>query len=211
MTEFINTVDVLGDDAVVDGIISRTLLTELKDDVIVNVRQSGFQEHLTLETVELPNLTQTNQYAFANCKALMNVILPKMTAVNGNVLNGTAVSRLVLPSVTTASTNAMRNNAQLVYVDLPVCTSLDNYVFANNVKMETLILRSETVCTTSNSMFYYTNNPITKGAGYIYVPRALVDSYKSATNWSVYAAQFRALEDYTVDGTITGELDETKI
>lgn len=40
---------------------------------------------------------------------------------------------------------------------------------------------------------------------------ALVDSYKAATNWSTYATQFRALEDYTVDGTITGELDSTKI
>lgn len=49
------------------------------------------------------------------------------------------------------------------------------------------------------------------GTGYIYVPRALVDTYKAATNWSTIADQFRALEDYTVDGTITGELDESKI
>jgi hypothetical protein len=52
---------------------------------------------------------------------------------------------------------------------------------------------------------------IEKGTGYIYVPADLVDSYKAATNWSTFAAQFRALEDYTVDGTITGELDITKI
>ena len=52
---------------------------------------------------------------------------------------------------------------------------------------------------------------ISKGAGYIYVPRNLVDSYKAETNWSAYAEQIRALEDYTVDGTITGDLDETKI
>ena len=55
------------------------------------------------------------------------------------------------------------------------------------------------------------DGPIMKGEGYIYVPRALVDSYKVATNWSSWATQFRALEDYTVDGTTTGELDETKI
>lgn len=52
---------------------------------------------------------------------------------------------------------------------------------------------------------------ITKGTGYIYVPRALIEDYKIAENWSAYASQFRALEDYTVDGTVTGELDETKI
>ena len=52
---------------------------------------------------------------------------------------------------------------------------------------------------------------IANGKGYIYVPRAMVDTLKSATNWSTYATQIRALEDYTVDGTITGELDESKI
>ena len=42
----------------------------------------------------------------------------------------------------------------------------------------------------------FTNTPIKSGAGYIYVPAALVDSYKAATNWSVYADQIRAIEDY---------------
>ena len=32
--------------------------------------------------------------------------------------------------------------------------------------------------------------------GYIYVPRALVNSYKAATNWSTFASQIRAIEDY---------------
>ena len=37
---------------------------------------------------------------------------------------------------------------------------------------------------------------IASGTGYIYVPKALVDSYKSATNWTTYASQIRAIEDY---------------
>ena len=57
----------------------------------------------------------------------------------------------------------------------------------------------------------FSSTPIASGTGYIYVPRALVDSYKAASKWSTYANQFRALEDYTVDGTTTGALDETKI
>ena len=34
---------------------------------------------------------------------------------------------------------------------------------------------------------------------------------KTASIWSTYASQIRALEDYTVDGTVTGELDPSKI
>ena len=72
-------------------------------------------------------------------------------------------------------------------------------------------MRSTEICTISKSDVL-NNTPTTNNkTGYIYVPRALVDSYKSATNWSTYASQFRALEDYTVDGTIMGELDESKI
>ena len=39
-------------------------------------------------------------------------------------------------------------------------------------------------------------SPIASGTGYIYVPAALVDSYKAASNWSTYANQIRAIEDY---------------
>jgi hypothetical protein len=62
-----------------------------------------------------------------------------------------------------------------------------------------------------------TYNPNGDKDGYFYVPRALLSDddatkdYRRATNWSTYASQFRALEDYTVDGTITGALDPTKI
>ena len=37
---------------------------------------------------------------------------------------------------------------------------------------------------------------ISSGSGYIYVPAALVDSYKAAGNWQYYADQIRAIEDY---------------
>jgi hypothetical protein len=40
------------------------------------------------------------------------------------------------------------------------------------------------------------NTPIGKGTGYVYVPSALIETYKTATNWSTFAAQFRAIEDY---------------
>lgn len=56
-----------------------------------------------------------------------------------------------------------------------------------------------------------TYNPNGDKDGYIYVPRNMVNTLKSTTNWSTYADQIRALEDYTIDGTTTGDLDETKI
>ena len=40
------------------------------------------------------------------------------------------------------------------------------------------------------------NTPIAQGTGYIYVPKNLMEQYKVATNWTLYATQFRAIEDY---------------
>lgn len=46
--------------------------------------------------------------------------------------------------------------------------------------------------------------------GKILVPRATLNGYKTATYWSVYADKYEALEDYTVDGTVTGDIDFNK-
>lgn len=144
MADFINTVDVIGDDALTDSIIMKTI-TEFKDN---NVKTVG-------------------KYAFSSCTVLALVDLPNATKVDSNAFEG--------------------------------CTVL-----------QTLILRGNAVATLGGTNAF-NRTPIASGEGYIYVPAALVNSYKAATNWSTYAAQFRALEDYTVDGTITGEIDESKI
>lgn len=56
-----------------------------------------------------------------------------------------------------------------------------------------------------------TYNPNGDKDCYIYVPRDMIETLSTATNWSAYATQLRALEDYTVDGTTTGELDDIKV
>jgi hypothetical protein len=61
--------------------------------------------------------------------------------------------------------------------------------------LTTVILRVNKVCTLAN-VSAFNNTPIKNGSGYVYVPSALVDSYKAASNWSTYAAQIRAIEDY---------------
>ena len=43
------------------------------------------------------------------------------------------------------------------------------------------------------------------------VPRALLEQYKASTGWKHGGGQIRAIEDYTVDGTTTGALDESKL
>ena len=135
------------------------------------------------------NATSVGDYAFYYCGKLTSADLQACTSVGSN---------------------AFSSCTSLTSVDLPVCISVGSSAFGYCGKLTSLILRSKSLCSLSNSNAF-TSTPIASGTGYIYVPKALIDTYKTATNWVTYANQFRALEDYTVDGTTTGALDESKI
>ena len=99
----------------------------------------------------------------------------------------------------------------LAKVDVPKVTSIEaNSMYGCSALVALILRNEEAVCTLANANAL-TSTPIASGTGYIYVPAALYDSYASGTNWSTYSAQLRKLEEYTVDGTTTGDLDETKI
>lgn len=166
----------------------------------------------SLKTLNAPNLQTIGAYCFEK-SGISNLYLPKLSVIPGN--NAFAYAQLVdvhLPALTkiTASTT-FYSCQKLTKAEFDTLTQLGGaQVFYNCTVLKSLVLRSGTVCTLGNTNSF-NNTLIASGDGYVYVPRALVDSYKVATNWSTYATQFRALEDYTVDGTITGEFDETKI
>ena len=207
MAEFINTIDVLGDDAVIDSIIDRTI-TEFKDDKVINLGHSAFRECTALETVDLPNLSSMEFYAFHSCTALINVNLPLVNKAHQySFQNCTSLQSIVLPSALDINNGAFNGCASLLIVDAPVVHNIRASALANCASLLVLILRDEAAICILSGVNDLNNTPIKSGTGYIYVPRALVDSYKTATNWSTYAAQFRALEDYTVDGTVNGKFN----
>lgn len=108
---------------------------------------------------------------------------------------------LIERSITAVRSNATRighsaftNCSSLTSADFLRATEIHDVVFYNCSSLTTIILRSKTVCTLGTSVFFLT--PIEQNAGYIYVPKLLVSQYQAATNWSQYASQIRAIEDY---------------
>ena len=173
MADFTNTVDVVGDEALADSIIERTI-TEFKDNHVLTVGHGAFYYCTALTTVDLPEATKLAGSSFAECKSLASVSLPKVQTMSGY---------------------NFRNCTSLMFLDFPVLSSLGYNEFYSCTALETLILRNtEQVCKHSSDAFAFSK--IAKGGGYIYVPSALVDAYKAATNWSTYADQIRASEDY---------------
>ena len=97
--------------------------------------------------------------------------------------------------VTRIGGSAFNSCSALTTADFQTATSIGNYAFQSCSALTTLILRSGTMATLGNTRAFF-STPISSGTGYIYVPAALVDSYKAASNWSTYANQIRAIEDY---------------
>ena len=153
-----------------------------------------------IEEVSLPEMTSMSGSAFYGCSKLKSVDLPKLKSVGVYMFTNVAVEKLVLPSCIHTEDTSFRSN-QIRIIDFHQPCSIDVRGFTSN--LQALILRSENLSTFRSSGF--------PAGPYVYVPASTLESYRSSTNASAIAEQFRALEDYTVDGTIMGDLDETKI
>ena len=219
MSEFINTVDVIGDNALCDQIIQRTI-TEYKDDVLTSLSSYAFSGCTSLRTVDLPNVTSVPTDLFKGLSSLEKASLSKLTKMSESMFYGcTKLTEVILPCVTNISFYGFYNCSSLRILDFPVVTSMGyneawSYPpFAGCYKLVALILRNtNSICEMKvSSPFSNSSITSTSGNGYIYVPRVLIEDYKADSNWSKYATRIRPLEDYTVDGTTTGAFDETKI
>lgn len=165
-----------------------------------------------MESVFLPNATKIGYKALCENMVLKNVYIPQVTYIENYALYKNPVLEYIdVPKIDTSGTRIFESCGELKNANLHNVKFINNNIFNKCVKLEVLILTRTSSITTLNSTDAFINTPIASGTGYIYVPRAQIENYKTATNWVTFASQFRALEDYTVDGTIEGELDWDKV
>lgn len=137
----------------------------------------------SIERIDMPSLFETPQQWVLRCTSLVEVNIPNCVIFgNYGVYGCTNLQRLDLPSVKTINGNRH---------------------FENCKKLTVLILRSETLVELPNDSLGNTpiaasgtSTDVEYGTGHIYVPSSIIEEYKAATNWSVYADAFRAIEDY---------------
>ena len=184
-----------GDTSVEDGLITRTL-TEYTNNRVTTIGENAFRTSTARTTVSLPNVTTTDSSAFYGCTALLSAHLPALQKMGVMLFYGcTSLETIELPSLTTTSSQAMRNCSKLKKADLGSPTSLVASCFNGCSLLETLIIRTNSLCTLGNTTAI-SGTKIEAGTDYVYVPSALVATYKGATNWSGFASQIRAIEDY---------------
>lgn len=175
------------------------LLTVNAPKVTTISSYSAFSGCTKLTSVNFPLMTNLGEGAFGSCSNLKSANIPLANEIAAAFNNCTALTELNAPSVTTIGANGLRNCSSLTRLDLPSVTRIRSYAFVGCSSLDTLILRNTSgIVTLDINAFKYIEqtSKIAEGTGYVYVPSALVDGYKSATNWSDYASQIRAIEDY---------------
>lgn len=147
----------------------------------------------TLEEYESDKITKVRKYGFAEMSAMKRISLPNCTYLDTSAFQLNSSTEMNLPKVESVGSNSF-SWCKMAKIKMPVKSiATRGFYYCSNLKA-LAITQSETVCTLADGMGLK-GTPIEKGTGYIYVPDELVEQYKSAENWSTYAAQIKPLSE----------------
>ena len=201
-----------------DAFITREISGVYTNSRVTTIGRAAFQRCVQLTGVILPNVTKIDDSAFRDCSTLKEVSLPKAVDIGVYAFQSSGIEHLSLPSCVSLSGGTFGDTKSLISLTLPLVTRLNYYNtfygssikkldtssveiigdFAGASNLETLILRSTTICTLTSANGF-SDTKIAAGTGYIYVPDNLVDSYKTATNWVTFANQIKPISE--LEGT----------
>ena len=170
---------------------SCTGLTALNFPTVTSVGNDAFSHCSNVVSVNMPLLKNLGQSGMFSMNKLTTLNLPELESVEGSALRGmSALVSVNLPKVKSIVSAGMYGCKALTVIDFPLLASIGASGFAACSALATLILRNETVCTLANTNAFKSTPFAPNGSGgTVYVPAALVESYKTAANWStLYAA-----------------------
>ena len=162
-------------------------------------------------------MTAIGYYAFAGCEHITSAEFTAAKSLGGMAFGScTGLTNVDFPVAASIGANAFYGCTGLTNVDFPAVTSIGSDVFHYCTNLSVLVLRTLNQCSLEGATaFAGTQFDSGKSGGKLLVPAALVESYKTGSRWSyIYGYgtnKFLPLEEYTVDGTVTGALDWDKI
>lgn len=170
---------------------------------VEKVKSYLFQGNLNLKDVHFSAVRKIGTGAFLECLNLTEAQFPVALTVEDSAFSGcTSLETVTFTELGYIYGRSFAVCSNLKYLDMLGYVpgdSLGGFIYGEAFEasaLSTFIIRSSLgVCALMNTSAF-SHTPIANGTGYIYVPAALVEQYKAAENWSTYADQIRAIEDY---------------
>lgn len=188
---------------------------------VKSIPANTFQDCLSLETLTIPNtVTEIGAHAFSNAQVLKSVAIPNGAVVTSTFTYCYALENISIPSsVTRFPTSTFRYCYSLKNITIPAnitkleemtfsdCYSLSgSMVFKNNISSvganafnncRSLKFYDFSNCTSVPSLSASSGFSSTSYTTKIVVPDGLYDSWKTATNWSVYSGRIYKASEVT--------------
>lgn len=118
-----------------------------------------------------------------------------VTNIKSDAFNGSKIQKITLSKECSLSNYSFANSSLEVLVANGI--KAIPYECFTNSRLTSLVLNFDYIANLSY-VASLKNTPIANGTGYIYVPDNLVDSYKTAANWSTYAAQIKGISEMPI-------------
>lgn len=171
---------------------------------VTEIPQYSFNGYAVLSKINFDwskELSIIGNYAFASCPVVVDELtIHSVESIGTRAFYGWSIGKLVVTNRLTTLSSAWSaasfySMTSLTLVDLPnTLTSIGERCFQRCSNLATFISRATTPPTLNNAAFEST--PIASGTGFIYVPDASVEAYKTATNWSTYASIIKPMSQY---------------
>ena len=176
------------------GILSGTIAGNYTNNTVTSLKWYAFANCDNLTSVSCPNVTWAGPNMFYECSNLVSVSLPALEETNFYLFYSCPnLAAVDLSGAKTIKTESFWDLPSLTRLDLPSATLIKaNAICAQAVS--TLILRSPTMCVLENRNGLA--GTLVDTTGHIYVPAALLNTYKTDSVWSNFADRFRTIEAY---------------
>lgn len=193
------TAIVVDDNRVTRELMGNTLVNYTDEDMYV-FDSTVFAWNTGLATVSLPNATTLPKQAFYQATALHTAYTPNIQSCAINAFAGCRALEYFIQNKYECEYEGwytFQDCSNIAKVDIrPTSSSSFMTTFNSCFALETIIIRCETGVPQAYDNLGLNSTLIASGTGYIYVPQATIESFRSATNWSDYADKMRAIEDY---------------
>jgi BspA type Leucine rich repeat region (6 copies) len=160
---------------------------------VTSIQSSAFREWLSMESLSLPSgLILVDNYAFDQCWSLKSLIIPESVQELGQYAFGDcrSLENLIIPNLITFITLSVFYNC-LNLKNLEIkgqVTLIESNAFFNCTSLEQVIMHAITPPTIRYNTFQNI-----KSSCAFKVPAASVAAYKTAPEWSAYAARIQAI------------------
>lgn len=143
---------------------------------------SNYSSKFVSVPVSGPALSFSNGLVSGTTKAIESGFTSYLSVSKSDITN------VSLPECKYLHYNTFQSCTSLNQVNLPECRYIGEEAFTYCSSLSIITIGYSSVCSLNGSN-NFTNTQITSSTGSIYVPASLVDSYKSASNWSYFSTQ----------------------